>query len=221
VVKEGSIMPRPRKYNFNLSFFKEIDTQEKAYWLGVLFADGNINTSRNRVTLSSIDKEMIWYLKRSLGKTAPIKSLPPNGMHRRRYYLDLCSKEMMDDLIRHGCGPRKTFVILPPVLDPELVRHFIRGLWDGDGTVDKNGKNTSVAGTKSILEWIRDVLHRELGLFLRKIRPRPGCYILDYGGAITMDKLRTYLYKDATIFLPRKRDRFFITKIKNPNYRRK
>jgi len=223
VFKEGKQMPstqgRPRKYNFDLDYFEEINTPEKAYWLGVLYADGSINSIHTSVTLSSIDKILIRNLKSALGRTSPIKSIPAKGMHKQRFYIHLCSKKMVSDLVKQGCTSRKTFEIKPPSIAPDLVRHFIRGLWDGDGTVLKDGSQASVAGTEDLLKWVRQMLNQSIDLPLRKVRKKPGCYVLDYSGSLVLDRLRTYLYTDATVFLPRKRKRFFTGVVKNPNHK--
>lgn len=68
---------------------------------------------------------------------------------------------MCNDLISHGCVPNKSLILKPPKIDNELINHFIRGYFDGDGCVSFNSKTkvyaVCILGTKEILEYI--ILH--------------------------------------------------------------
>ena len=54
-----SVGSTSRKYSSNFSYFESIDTEHKAYWLGVLYADGCVSKKNNSLRFSSIDKEWI------------------------------------------------------------------------------------------------------------------------------------------------------------------
>ena len=51
-----------RKYNCNYDYFKEIDTEDKSYWLGFLYADGSIHKTKHTMdlVLSINDKEHLY-----------------------------------------------------------------------------------------------------------------------------------------------------------------
>lgn len=48
---------------------------------------------------------------------------------------------MFGDLSKHGCVPNKSLILkFPTTLPNELVNDFIRGYFDGDGSVYINNK---------------------------------------------------------------------------------
>lgn len=117
-------------YNRELSI---IDTQEKAYLLGLFYADGNIglNQTQCRIDLSLGDKELIFKLK---------ELFPFFYIHYDRgskIELGNYCKDLKKDLISNGCLPRKSFDnrnnLHIPNIEDSLIPHFIRGYFDGDG----------------------------------------------------------------------------------------
>ena len=112
---------------------QRIDTQEKAYLLGLFYADGNIgiNQTQCRVALKLEDRDLIFHLQ---------KLFPFFYVHYDRgtkIELGNYQKALKEDLIIHGCLPRKSFEnkenIHMPNINNLLIRHFIRGYFDGDG----------------------------------------------------------------------------------------
>lgn len=126
------------KYELNHNFFSEIDSEEKAYWLGFIVGDGSISKKRNsiRVRLQIRDKDHLEKMKRSLESTSPIHERD-NG---RMSELDLFSIKMKEDLKKYGVIPRKSKkdsedISLNLNFDDFLLRHFWRGMIDSDGGV--------------------------------------------------------------------------------------
>lgn len=112
---------------------QSIDTQEKAYLLGLFYADGNvgINQTQCRIELKLEDKELIFHLQ---------KLFPFFYIHYDRgtkIELGNYQKTLKEDLVFNGCLPRKSFEnkenIHMPDINKDLIRHFIRGYFDGDG----------------------------------------------------------------------------------------
>lgn len=130
-----------RKNNFNEDYFEKIDTEDKAYFLGLLYADGNIYLKRNRVqiTLQKKDKYILEEFSKFINSTAKLY------VDREKYYkLILDSKKMVKDLINLGCIPKKSLKLKFPSCEqvPEnLMNHFIRGYFDGDGSISNSGTN--------------------------------------------------------------------------------
>jgi len=205
-----------RKRDFNDHFFDDIDNEEKAYWLGFLYADGcvqNKKTGQKLISLAVKDKEVIDKF---------IKSI--NGNFKTKTYKDvhvvhLTSLIMFNALIKHGCIPRKSLVLTFPELKKSLVHHFIRGYFDGDGCVytynpkNYNKTNTiynsigvNICGTQEFLECIsRNFSTNQPKKDKRK---ENNIWYLSFSGSKKTKFFYEYLYKDATIWLTRKKDKF-------------
>ena len=130
-----------RLYKHNYDFFENINTEEKAYWLGFMFTDGYIADYSHRygedkfgITLHSKDVSSLESFKKSIQATNPITDVSYNGRTLRRIIMS--SQKTVDDLISHGCVKQKSLVLQPPIGVPdELIHHFIRGFFDGDGSI--------------------------------------------------------------------------------------
>lgn len=121
---------RINKTAINLNFFKEIDTEEKAYFLGIMFSDGSI--SHNQFYLKLKDSDVIYKFKKALKCDYHIKH---NEFPYDNYVLEISCQEMCKDLIKLGCTPNKTRTIQFPDIPTDMYRHFIRGFMDGDGCI--------------------------------------------------------------------------------------
>lgn len=202
---------------FNESYFEKIDTEDKAYWLGFIFADGSISktdskvSTENRLTISISVKD-----KALLQKFAECISMPQDKI---RHYTPKnsysCSEmvsiycnsiKMVTDLKNLNCTPRKTFHSQMPPIPEHLIRHFIRGYFDGDGTI--SGNTFEFTSDGNILHEIQIILMNSLGYRKTKIRERKNAFNLRYGGHNQLQKMFHYLYDDATIYLQRKYDKF-------------
>lgn len=96
-------------------------------------------------------------------------------------------------------------------MPPELVRHFIRGYFDGDGSVTlKTGKSVRVTfvGTKSFLTSLQEILQSNLEISSVKLHRDGNIYIYEKAGNLQTKLIYEWLYRDATVFLERKQKRF-------------
>ena len=120
-------------YPFLVNFFSIIDTEEKAYWLGFLAADGNVGSNNPVVSihLSLTDVDHLSKIRQSLQSTHPIK------IYNKSCYFTIRSKILTDDLKQYGIVPRKDRIVRAPQIDTFFVRHFWRGVIDGDGCLYK------------------------------------------------------------------------------------
>lgn len=226
ILKEENIPIRDnsytaRKYHCNSNIFEEINTEEKAYWLGFLYADGYISPANNSYTiglaLSSIDKEHIEKFKIFLETDYPIHEYVSTGYKPSLYSrLHIKDKKIGEDLIKYGILPQKTSILAFPKISENLIPHFIRGYFDGDGclTCHKFNKNSSrliwvikFCGTENMLKNIYNNLPRRynnpINLYQRYKRDNNN-YCIDIGGNKQVLQILNYLYKDATIYLERK-----------------
>lgn len=128
-----------RRNKVNEDYFNEIDTHDKAYFLGVIYSDGCVNHDIWKLTLVSKDIEMVENLKEALGSEHKITTSTTNdkrtGKDYTSHYLQVSSKKIVKSLERFGIVPRKTFTSQMPNIDEEFIPSFLRGLFDGDGHV--------------------------------------------------------------------------------------
>lgn len=212
-----------RKNFFNEDFFDNIDTEEKAYWLGYLFADGNINKRTTSITCHPQDKKHLQKLQKSLNSQTSPKTYKQNsfGTDTEIVKFNFYSIKMVNSLRNLGCIERKSTILQPPSCDKipkELVNHFLRGYFDGDGSVsivkNQTKKSTNsyvwhvhICGTKQFLEWYKNQL--KLDNAITQDSRSCDSYTLSLGGTIKVyEKFFLPLYNNATIFLPRKYSKF-------------
>lgn len=202
------IKPRTCIYSFNHDIFKVIDTEEKAYWLGFLYADGCIRNDKGLdLCLAAKDKNHLEKFKNFMESNKNIKFRKSSNSYR----LSIDSIELVQDLIRLGCFQNKSLILDFPTnkqVPEHLIHHFMRGYFDGDGCI-YFGKDKSLrfilVGTNMFLnkyeEYILKILNRN--------NPNKRSYTgsaeeLHYGGNKQVKKIFNFLYKDATIYLERK-----------------
>lgn len=215
------------RVQFNEQAFDTINTEEKAYWLGFLYADGSLGNSRNTVELqlSSKDKEHLRKFSQFMKYNGEIKNKFNKKDKNEDTYYESCrvaftNKHLWDSLNSKGCTPRKSLTLKFPsnsmFSDKSLIRHFIRGYFDGDGSLGiyDNKVDTYVyhdhchlqfLGTKDMLEniakyiGIPKIVHKKSPNRLTK----NDIYVLQYA---TKEAFLAsyYMYHDANIYLDRK-----------------
>lgn len=206
-----------RKFNVNDDYFENIDTPEKAYWLGFLYADGWLVSNEDKIgiTLCKEDKCHLESFKKAIDSESPIKTYKQgSGYANGEDYIRILitSKKMKKDLIRHGVLAQKTNILKFPSLDKNLYNHFIRGYFDGDGSLTYggtlvNGKrvfNIKFVGTKELLESIQNILGLNLKLGQRHPERDINNYDFTINGNVQVKRIMDYLYNNSTIHLERK-----------------
>ena len=198
-----------REYDINNNFLNEVDTQEKAYFLGFMFADGYVHKNEMSIKIE-LHEQDIDILKK-IQKLIFFNKDSKIGVDKEIYrYFTVRSQQLIKDLAKHGCMNCKTFKVSFPKTVPEhLLSHFFRGLFDGDGCLRLNEENRAtigLTGYKAFLEEIQEYLIKTLGIFVRisDYKDKPNVSDLHIGRNIDMLKMLDWLYKDATIYLDRK-----------------
>lgn len=210
-IKKRSRSQSHSMYFCNEEYFSKIDTEEKAYWLGFISADGFINSKSERwgVTLSADDKNHLEKLKESLDSTHPVNIFAVNK--EKGYYssrLHICSKQMKNDLISNGVLENKTEYMKFPSeeqVPQSLIRHYMRGYFDGDGSVYLDNLNRwylNLLGTKEFLIDFKEKMgYPDYKIYKDK---RSIVYYITIGAQKTVLDILDFLYKDSTIYLDRK-----------------
>ena len=134
------------------------------------------------------------------------------------YRLVMSGEKMMNDLIDKGCFHRKTFTLKFPTTQqvPEhLQHHFIRGYFDGDGSVFTYmntkwlQKRVNFTGTESFITSLQDILVTKCNVYRTKIEIKGKVRALINSRKEDVLKIRDYLYADSTIHLERKYNKFY------------
>lgn len=118
------------KLNVDEYYFRSIDSDDKAYFLGLMYADGSV--SKNTFYLKLKDEDILQKFKYYLKTDVDIK------FRNNSYILQISRKSMCEDLIKHGCFINKTKTIEFPNIKQCFLKHFIRGFFDGDGCLILN-----------------------------------------------------------------------------------
>lgn len=147
--KHGMKGKSRRKYAVDLTCFETIDSPDKAYFLGFIAADGCVRKPLHRplvlsLRVSSKDEEVLVSFLKHLKSDIPVchspYTTPRNRVAKEASFLNVISDEFCEDLARHNVVQRKTRDYEPTRLPDGLMPHFIRGYFDGDGTIYKVGK---------------------------------------------------------------------------------
>lgn len=134
----------------NETVFDKIDTEEKAYWLGFMFADGFVLSTDNTIGLDLAEKDFhhLEKYKLFLNFTGNLRISNTNFPNSKRVRLEFSSKHMKQTLIQLGCTPKKSLTLIFPdasiFSDITLIRHFIRGYVDGDGCLTFQNKEHTI-----------------------------------------------------------------------------
>lgn len=203
-------------YNYNTNFFEVVDSEEKAYWLGFLYADGCVRglemKARVEVGLQIGDKTHLQKLVESIDGNQNIYVDKDQTVAR----LSICSTKMAQDLIKLGCIPRKTYARLRlPKLSHSLTRHFIRGFVDGDGWLSVGDYFSNQRGktyrrydfgiASNYTDILKDIqLYFESHGIVSHIAEREDCCSLKTSSRKSVKSVIDLLYSDCTIFLDRK-----------------
>lgn len=203
----------------DFSYFEVIDTEEKAYWLGFIAADGCVmyrgnETFNFELSLKLSDKHHLQKLKKSLNAEIEVKT----DSFRSRFCIG--DAVFCKALISKGIVPRKSLILEFPNIEqvPEfLQKHFIRGYFDGDGCVNNPlyyPINVSILGTKNFLEDLLKISNIQKKIIQEK--RNTNIYMFSISGTTARNFLN-WIYGDATIFLDRKCFRY---KLHNTRFNR-
>jgi len=203
---------------FNSDYFNLIDTENKAYWLGFIYADGYIVYNKNNrnyetgIEIHTNDKYMLDKLNQELGNQHKITSRKRNIEFNGYEYISSCSrlriysKDICDALIEHGVDINKTNSSIYPKVQHNLFMHFLRGFLDGDGCIyapeDKLKAIHFTNANKEFLEYIQQqLLSINIDSNIHKEKDKK------YRLYISMKQAKEFLdkiYEDCSIKLERK-----------------
>ena len=172
IVKDCEEISYAKRLNINIqeNYFHQINSNEKAYWLGWIISDGSITYQPSKskyqleLTIKQEDEDILHLLEKDL--CVENKVYTTQEKYKR---FSLGSKQIVTDLINQNITQNKSFTVQVPNFDKKYNAAFIRGLFDGDGGFTvytrKTGKKCmelSFCGNQYIISWVRDTLYNEI-----------------------------------------------------------
>lgn len=237
IKKSGNVVRNDRralalKYTCNENYFEKIDSEAKAYWLGFLYADGCNSEDRGSVklALAKQDIEIVERFKKDIEFSGPIKIWVHKHEHEKNNQdvaiIAVVNYKMSKDLARIGCFQRKTFALRFPTPDQvpdHLIRHFIRGYFDGDGCfcaqrAYTRARNTykqfvvSIVSTEDFCIGSQKVFKNKIGIDCRIVvcnkKRINNIRRLIIPSTERVFRFLDWIYFDANIYLKRKFDKY-------------
>lgn len=211
-----------RKYKLNEHYLDNIDTQEKAYIFGFLCADGSNSPSKSTISmcLQEGDKDILERMRCCFDSEKPLDFIDYSDKHdfgytyQNQWRLNLFSTYLCKKLKEKGMVPRKSTHLKFPDINEDLVSHFIRGYFDGNGTIlwdSQRGLRVGLVSTRDFCLQLQQIFYSSSGINV-KLRESS-----NHNGITTDFVLTKYaesieflhwIYKDATIYLQRKHDKY-------------
>lgn len=193
-------------------YFDEINTEAKAYWLGFLTADGYVSdTNTIELCLAEADKEHVEKFKKAISSKHAIslKKTNLNGKEFLSYRISIKDTIMANTLRSYGLTSDKSYTAYIPNIPNELMRHYIRGLFDGDGSImirssNSNLLNTSlISGSPQMIEDFCNVVKKYIGIDMN-IRDTRGLTEARLSHQYKIKSFIDWIYGESTIYLTRK-----------------
>ncbi len=199
------------------NYFEKIDTQNKAYFLGLIAADGSVfqcNKGKIVFSISLIDKDLLDLLSIEIcGSDKLVREVKRKYRdgNSKMYEIKFSDEIFTNNLISNGILINKTFTLDFPNIDEEFISHYIRGYLDGDGTVYKFSGKLFIAfyGNKIFIPKLRDYLYNNNILETKYA-------IIDRGNHCSIHisskkanlSMYNYIYNNSNIYLKRKKSIF-------------
>jgi hypothetical protein len=198
-----------RKYKLNEYFFHEIN-EKSAYWLGFLYADGYVRMKNGKsgelkLKLKDTDKSHIELFLKHISCQKPIKC----GIDKKSKFCSITvySNVLVNKLFELGCVNNKTQKIRLPNLSDVMMPHFIRGYFDGDGSISKvkNRPNSFVVSICSNKEFNNDILNF---FGYGKKFEFENYSVIKINKFVEITNFKNYIYSNAQTLLERKLKKF-------------
>jgi len=213
-----------RTYSYGDSLFSTAKLSNgEVYWLGFMYADacmrkekkyGSINLG---VELAFRDRDHLLKMAKFFGTNAPVQT----RRHGRTVTLTISCKQVCERLEKLGVYQGKTHTTkFPEWLEPSAVQHFVRGYFDGDGSISWNRKKRydklcptfTISGSEALITKMREAINKQLGTVGntpvgRTSSPGYRCFIASYEGEAQVRKIMDWMYAEASsdIVLTRKK----------------
>ena len=210
-------------YTYDEHWLDNINTPEKAYFLGFFYADGCNDMKQNRAVVE-VKKDDSYLLEKFSRFFKSDRPLTDNNQKREdiifpQKVFTLRGKYICNRLLELGAVPQKTNILewnIENIIKPELISHFIRGFFDGDGCVsliyNKCGSYRAVVsfvgGSFNFMNSLKEFLERELKLNVYIRKEGKHKYEIRFSEKDSVLKFKEYIYQNCSVCLDRKLQKF-------------
>lgn len=160
--------------NFDRHYFKNIDSEEKAYWLGFIYADGYICNYELGIKLKSTDDYLLSQLAKNLGDYHKVTYRDNHKIFNGYEYdthsclIRIYALDIVEDLKKIGIVPNKTNSKIYPRCD-EYFFSFLKGFLDGDGCIYRNKNKNSLCvsftnANADFLEYLNNTISQKINI---------------------------------------------------------
>ena len=205
------------KYTINSTYLDMIDSHRKAYILGLIYADGNINKKCNQLNIcTTVDnKDWLQNVVMDISPDIDIKIRRARkewNQSRDIARLIVCNQHICKSLLEHGVVPCKSLHMSIPQIDESYVNSFICGYFDGDGNIGWRVKDIYmrliITGQKNLLMWIQAYLtkqHMKSHIYADK---RTNAHYLQINSQTYVKMFMDLIYRDVDLYMPAKRNKY-------------
>lgn len=214
ILIKNNIPIRQRKVNINLKedYFNEINSANKAYFLGLIFTDGSVTEEKDkqnqlRLELKASDVELLEKYRQELGISSKLTYC--KRKNSESFLSAIRSNKIVEDLSRYGIVKNKTYLTKHlPQIPNDFKKDFLRGLIDGDGSIYPYNNfyriNFTSHSESICFDFIR--LCEEVSQIPLIIKPSKNgnSFRVTLVKKELIKRLITSCYKGAEMYLPRK-----------------
>lgn len=147
-----------RKYQIKENYFDKIDTEEKAYFMGFFYADGynSKNGSSLVISLNIKDIDILYRFSNMILGEEHV-SIYDRGPKGKEAVFRINSKDLCHRFSELGCPNCKTYTLeFPKWIDDDLLRHFVRGYFDGDGSIILSSRQAKITSSKIFNSFLKE-----------------------------------------------------------------
>ena len=210
-----------KKYNLNENYFDNIDTEEKAYILGFIASDGSVAVEpyNIKIDIKKDDNDILYKIKNAMNYNFELKEYKQkSSIDNKEYVIDISrlnitNKHIVLKMIDYGIVPNKTeFLNFNfSCMDSNLIRHFIRGYFDGDGSISMDKDNrimVSITSNKNTINKFIEIFNKIIDNYNPHIYVRnkenQNCVTLMFTKNIEKYIFIKFLYDNSNIYMNRK-----------------
>ena len=237
VVKKYRDVPKKRPYKIDEDYFEEINSVDKAYFFGLIAADGSIVNQNSKTTKKSMtislqkrDGYILELMRQAMKAEVTIKDYKQSyqkedgNLYVQSRFVTGNSK-ITNDLMSHGIIPLKSKTLGPLIKEvhSDFIIDFIRGYFDGNGSITQSVTSgtkmrnyVSIRGSEDILTDIKSYLSIHLGItggaifFSKGSEEYTGTYTWSFGAKKNIIDFKNAIYHANVkdYYIKRKKEKF-------------